>query len=78
MQKKRSIYQTHLIMRRLRQLLINTHLRATIQNPVHVEVHARVYALACAEIHVRVCVMIHVMVALVNAPPDVTHIALDV
>ena len=49
-----------------------------IQNPAHAEVHAQVYALACAEIHVRVCVMIHAMVALVNAPPDVTHIALDV
>lgn len=65
-------------MRRLRQLLINMHPRVMIQNPAHAEVHAQVYALACAEIHVRVCVMIHVTVALANAPPDVTHIALDV
>ena len=62
-------------MRRLRQLLINTHLRATIQNPAHAEVHAQVYALACVALHAQACVMICVMDALGNALPDVTHIA---
>ena len=65
-------------MRRLRQLLINTRPKDTIQNPAHVEVHVQVYALECVEIHARACVMIHVRVALANAPLDVTHIALDV